>query len=116
VHLADGQLSFVDFSGNKEFIKVLVGGMCTKNKLVCSAACAQSVHQSYDWAVDVPEKTLQEALVAGNAKLQTMTVGYKPTSIPALNYVLMATGIALLVAAPIAWKFMNKGPKVEAAN
>lgn len=116
VHLENGQLSYVEFTGNKEFIKVLVGGMCMKNKLVCSGACAQSVHQSYDWAADIPEKTLQEALVMGNAKLETMTVGYRPLSIPALNYVLIGIGIALLVAAPIAYKLMSKGPKSQAPN
>ena len=113
VHLENSQLSYVDFSGNKEFIKVLLGGMCMKNKLVCSGACAQSVHQSYDWAADIPEKTLQEALIMANAKLETMTVGYKPLSIPALNYVMIGVGATLLAAAPIAWKIMNKAPKTE---
>ncbi|MCW4054335.1 MAG: hypothetical protein NWE84_05375 [Candidatus Bathyarchaeota archaeon] len=116
VHLEDSQLSYVEFSGNKEFIKVLVGGNCMKNKLVCSGACAQSVHQSYDWATDIPEKSLQEALMMGSAKLETMTVGYKPLSIPALNYVMIGIGTTLLVAAPIAWKLVNKGPKTQPAN
>jgi len=116
VILENSQLSYVEFSGNKEFIKVLVGGMCMKNKLVCSGACAQSVHQSYGWAADVPEKTLQEALMMGSTKLQTMTVGYRPTSIPALNYVLIGTGATLLAATPIAWKLMNKAPKTQGAN
>jgi len=116
VHLENSQLSYVDFSGNKEFIKVLVGGLCMKNKLVCSGACAQSVHQSYDWAADIPEKTLQEALMMGSTKLETMTVGYRPLSIPALNYVMIGVGAVLLAAAPITWKLMNKGPKTQAAN
>lgn len=116
VHLEASQLSYVEFSGNKEFIKVLVGGMCMKNKLVGSAACAQAVHQSYEWATDVPEKTLQEALMIGNNKLTTMTVGYKPISIPALNYVLIGTGVVLLAAAPITWKLMNKGSESPATN
>lgn len=116
VHLEDSQLSYVEFPGNKEFIKVLLGGMCMKNKLVCSGACAQSVHQSYEWAADIPEKTLQEALMIGNTKLETMTVSYRPTSIPALNYALIGIGVALLAAAPIAWKLMSRGPKVEAAS
>lgn len=116
IHLEDRQLSYVQFSGNKEFIKVLLGGMCIKNKLVCSGACAQSVHESYEWAADIPEKTLQEALMIGNTKLATMTVSYRPISIPALNYVLIGIGAALLVAAPIAWKLMNKGQKKQAAN
>ena len=116
IHLEDSQLSYVEFSGNKEFIKVLLGGMCMKNKLVCSGACAQSVHQSYEWAADIPEKTLQEALMIGNTKLETMTVGYRPISIPALSYVVMGTGVALLAAAPVAWKLMNKGQKTQAAN
>ena len=113
VHLKDGQISYVDYSGNKEFIKVLVGGVCMKNKLVCSSACAQTVHQSYGWAEDVPEKSLQEALVVGNNKLQTMTVGYRPISIPTLNYLIIATGVVLLAMAPIAWKLMNKNPKTQ---
>ena len=116
IHLEDSQLSYVEFSGNKEFIKVLLGGMCMKNKLVCSGACAQSVHQSYEWAADVPEKTLQEALMIGNTKLQTMTVSYRPISIPALNYALMGIGAVLLAAAPIAWKLVNKGQNIQAAN
>lgn len=116
VHLEDSQLSYVEFPGNKEFIKVLLGGMCMKNKLVCSGACAQSVHQSYEWAADIPEKTLQEALMIGNTKLETMTVSYRPTSIPALNYALIGIGVALLAAAPTAWKLMSKGPKIEAAS
>ncbi len=116
VHLEDSQLSYVEFSGNKEFIKVLLGGMCMKNKLVCSGACAQSVHQSYEWAADIPEKTLQEALMIGNSKLQTMTVSYRPISIPALNYVLIGTGAVLLAAAPIAWRLINKGQKIQVAS
>ena len=116
VHLEDSQLSYLEFSGNKEFIKVLVGGMCMKNKLVCSGACAQSVHQSFDWAADIPEKSLQEALIMGSSKLETMTVGYKPLSIPALNYVMIGIGTTLLVAAPIAWKLANRSSKPQAAN
>ncbi|MFX1342728.1 MAG: hypothetical protein ACFFAL_08515, partial [Promethearchaeota archaeon] len=116
IHLEDSQLSYVEFSGNKEFIKVLLGGMCMKNKLVCSGACALSVHQSYDWAADIPEKTLEEALMIGNTKLATMTVSYRPVSIPALNYMLIGTGAALLVAAPIAWKLMNRSPKIQPTN
>lgn len=111
VHVEDSQLSFIEYSGNKEFIKIMLGGLCMKNKLVCSGVCAQSVHQSYEWAADVPEKTLQEALTVANNKLQTMTVGYKPVSFPAMNYVLIASSAVLLAAAPIAWKFLNKRSK-----
>lgn len=110
VHIEDTQLSYIEYSGNKEFIKVLVGGSCMKNKLVCSGACAQSVHESYEWAANVPDKSLQEALTIANGKLESMTVGYRPVSIPTLNYALIATSVVLLAAAPIAWKFLNKRP------
>ena len=95
VHIEDTQLSYIEYSGNKEFIKILVGGSCMKNKLVCSGACAQSVHESYEWAANVPDKSLPEALTIANGKLESMTVGYRPVSIPALNYALIATSAVL---------------------
>lgn len=116
VHLENSQLSYIEFTGNKEFIKILLGGMCMKNKLVCSGACTQSVRQSYDWATDIPAKTLQEALTIGSTKLETMTVGYRPLSIPALNYVMIGIGAVLLAAAPVAWKLTNKGSKTQAVD
>lgn len=108
VQLKNQSILYVDFSGNKEFIKIFVGGSCMKNKLVCSAACAQSVHESYEWATNVPEKTLQEALVIGGNKLKTMTVDYRPLSIPALNYAMIGISAALFVVAPVTWKLLNK--------
>jgi hypothetical protein len=116
MHLENSQFSYIEFTGNKEFIKVLVGGMCMKNKLVCSGTCAQSVRQSYNWAADIPEKSLQEALVMGSVKLETMTVGYKPLSIPALNYVMIGIGATLIAAVLIAWKLTNKSEKTQIAD
>jgi hypothetical protein len=113
VKLTDGNISTIELSGNKEFIKILAGGSCMKNKLVCSAACAQSVHESYDWAKDVPEKTLKEALVMGSNKLKTMTVDYRPLTIPAMNYAMLGVSAALFAAAPITWKIMNRRKKLN---
>ncbi len=108
IKIADGNLSAIDFSGNKEFIKMVAGGICMKNKLVCSAACAQSVHNSYDWAANVPEKPIQETLVMANNKLKTMTVDYRPLTIPALNYVMIGLSVVLFAAAPLTWKLMTR--------
>ena len=116
VHLKDGQISYVDYSGNKEFIKIIAGGACMKNKLVCSSACAQTVHETYEWASDIQEKNLKEALAVGNTKLETMTVSYRPISIPALNYLMIAVSVVLLSMTPIAWKLMNKKPRPNLPN
>jgi hypothetical protein len=73
------------------------------------------VHQSYDWATNIPEKTLREALGIGDAKLQTMTVGYKPTSLPALNYILIGVGVVLIASTPVVWKVTKKGNSMQEA-
>jgi hypothetical protein len=56
----EAELAWLDFSGNNEFVKVLFGGSCMKNKLTCSGSCTTSVRQTYDWASDLPTKSVQE--------------------------------------------------------
>lgn len=104
----DGELAWLDFSGNSEFIRVLLGGSCMKNKLTCSPACASAVRQSLDLASTVPEKTLQESVGIARTKLSALTVAYRPTKISSLNYALMGIGAVLIAFAPITWKIMQK--------
>jgi hypothetical protein len=82
-----------------------------KNKLTCSTACSDAITLSYDWAATAPEKTLQESTGIAKTKLSSLTVGYRPTQIPALNYALIGIGIALISIAPITWKIMQKRSK-----
>jgi len=108
---SDGELAWLDFSGNSEFIRVLLGGSCMKNKLTCSTACSNAIELSYDWAATAPEKTLQESTEIARTKLSSLTVAYRPTKIPALNYALIGIGIALISIAPLTWKIMQSRPK-----
>lgn len=98
------ELAWLDFSGNNEFVKVLFGASCMKNKLTCSGSCANSIRQTYDWASELPTKSLQETTVMARNKLSTMTVAYRPTKIPALNYALIGIGIVLTSVATLIWK------------
>ncbi len=75
-----------------------------KNKLTCSGSCATSIRQTYDWASDLPTKSLQESTGMARNKLSTMTVAYRPTKIPALNYALIGIGIVLTGAASLMWR------------
>lgn len=108
---SDGELAWLDFSGNSEFIRVILGGSCMKNKLICSTGCSSAIQLSYDWAATAPQKTLQESTEMARTKLSSMTVAYRPTKIPALNYALIGIGIALMSIAPITWKIMQKRSK-----
>lgn len=100
----ESELAWLDFSGNNEFVKVLFGGSCMKNKLTCSGSCATSIRQTFDWASDLPTKSLQESTGMARNKLSTMTVAYRPTKIPALNYALIGIGIVLTGAASLMWR------------
>ncbi len=79
-----------------------------KNKLTCSTGCSSALELSYDWVATASEKTLQESTEMARAKLSSLTVAYRPTKIPALNYALIGIGIALTSIAPITWKIMQK--------
>jgi len=105
---SDGELAYLDFAGNSEFIRVILGGSCMKNKLTCSTGCSSAIQLTYDWAATAPEKTLQESTEMARTKLSSMTVAFRPTKIPALNYAMIGIGIALLAIAPITWKIMQK--------
>ena len=59
MNFKDGELSWLDFSGNSEFIRVVLGGSCMTNKLTCSPACSSAIRLAYDWASNVPEKNSQ---------------------------------------------------------
>lgn len=89
-------------------VRVIVGGSCMKNKIVCSSSCAETVKQTYDWATSAPEKNLKEAMSIANTKLSSMTVSYKAVKIPELNFVLIGIGGALLVTTVITWRFSKK--------
>jgi hypothetical protein len=102
MNFRDGELSYLDFSGNSEFIRVVLGGSCMTNKLTCSPACSNAIRLAYDWASNVPEKTLQESANIANTKLSSFTIAYRPTKIPLLNYALIGIGISLISVALIA--------------
>ncbi len=102
MNFQDGELSYLDFSGNSEFIRIILGGSCMTNKLTCSTACSGAIRLAYDWASTVPEKTLQESVNIANTKLSSFTIGYKPTKIPLLNYALVGIGISLILISFIA--------------
>lgn len=99
MNFRDGELSWLDFSGNSEFIRVLLGGSCMTNKLASSTACSSAIRLSYDWASNIPEKTLQESANMAETKLSSFTIAYRPIKIPLLNYALIGIGISLLSAA-----------------
>ncbi len=113
MNFSDGELAWLHFSGNSEFIRVILGGSCMKNKLTCSTACSNAIESSYDWAATASEKTLQESTEIARTKLASLTVAYRPTKIPALNYALIGIGIALISIAPITWKIVQKRSKKQ---
>ncbi|MBY9013835.1 MAG: hypothetical protein KGD70_15790 [Candidatus Lokiarchaeota archaeon] len=102
LNFTDGELSWASFSGNSEFIRVILGGSCMTNKLTCSTACSTAISLSYDWASNVPQKTLQESANIAETKLSSFTIAYRPTKIPLLNYALIGIGISLISVALIA--------------
>ena len=111
MNFIDGELSYLDFSGNSEFIRVVLGGSCMTNKLACSTACSSAIRVSYDWASNVPEKTLQESANIAETKLSSFTIAYRPTKIPLLNYVLMGIGISLLSVALVVFLVQKRKEK-----
>jgi hypothetical protein len=90
-------------------VMVVVGGSCAKNKIVASQTYAEQVKNTYDWASNASIKTVPQSFVAASTKLSDVTPSAELPSIPSANYVMIGVGIALLAAAPLSFKLLNKG-------
>jgi len=110
VSIINENLSSVTPTGGAYNVSMIFGQMCMKNKMVCSNNCANTVKNSYEWAADLPVKTMDQTFSIAKIKYQQMTVGYKPLSIPMLTYVLVAVGIILLLLSPASWALMKRRP------
>jgi hypothetical protein len=89
-------------------VTIVLGGTCATNKIVSDPMHGEDVRQTYTWASNASLKTVPQSFVAAKNKLAQMTVGYKPVSIPALNYALIGIGSAFLAVAPVSWKLVKK--------
>ena len=90
-------------------VMVVVGGACAKNKIVATQTYAEQVKNTYDWASNASIKTVPQSFVAASTKLSDVTPSAEVPSIPAVNYIMMGVGVALLAAAPVSFKLLNKG-------
>jgi hypothetical protein len=90
-------------------VMVVVGGACAKNKIVASQTFAEQMKTTYDWASSASIKTVPQSFVAASTKLSDVTPSTELPSIPAINYIMIGVGVALLAAAPVSFKLLNKG-------
>jgi hypothetical protein len=88
-------------------VMVVVGGACAKNKIVASQTYGDQVKNTYDWASNASIKTVPQSFVAASTKLSDVTPSIELPSIPAVNYIMIGIGVALLAAAPISFKLLN---------
>lgn len=103
-----GNITSINPTGGTYNVTMVFGMSCMKNKLVCSNECANNVKTGYDWASELPIKTMNQTYSIAQAKSSQFTVGYKPIQIPEITYGLIIGGAALLVAAPLEWKLIEK--------
>ena len=89
-------------------VTMIFGMSCIKNKLVCSNNCANQVKTAYNWASELPTKTMNQTFTIAESKYSQFTVGYKPIQIPIITYGLIISGAALLIVAPIEWVLVEK--------
>jgi hypothetical protein len=89
-------------------VTMLFAMSCPKNKFVCSNDCANITRTTYDWAAGLPAKTVAQIHGIAASKLSQSTVGYKPMQVPAITYGLLFGGVALLIIAPLEWRYVEK--------
>jgi len=89
-------------------VMVVVGGACAKNKIVASQTFAEQMKTTYDWASSASIKTVPQSFVAASTKLSDVTPSTELPSIAAINYIMIGVGVALLAAAPVSFKLLNK--------
>ncbi len=106
--IENGNFSSASATPESSEVMVVVGGSCAKNKIVATPAYAEQVKNTYDWASNASIKTVPQSFVAANTKLSNFTPSTEPPSIPAVNYIMIGMGIALLAAAPLSFKLLNR--------
>jgi hypothetical protein len=92
-------------------VMVVVGGSCAKNKIVAGQSYADQVKNTYDWASNASIRTVPQSFVAASTKLSDVTPSAELPSMPAVNYIMIGVGVALLAAAPVAFKLLNNSKR-----
>jgi len=108
IEFQEGNITSISPSDGTYNVTMVFGMSCMKNKLVCSDECADNVKTEYDWAGDLPTKTMEQTLSVAEMKYSQFTVGYKPIEVPAITYGLIVGGVALVVVAPLEWILVER--------
>jgi hypothetical protein len=88
-------------------VTIVLGGSCATNKIVSDSMHGAEARQTIGVS-NASLTTVPQSFTAARTKLASMTVGYKPVSIPMLNYALSGVGAVFLCAAPVSWKIVQK--------
>ncbi len=108
IEFDSGNITSVDPSNTIHNVTMLFGMACMKNKLVCSNDCADHVRAEYDWAAELPTKTVMQTRSIAETKLAQFTVGYKQIEVPTITYGLIIGGLVLLAISPLEWFYIEK--------
>ena len=111
ITFAAQNITSVNPTDDNHNVTMIFAMACEKNKFVCTNTCAGNIKTTFEWARDLPMKTVPQTYSIALSKLATFTVGYKPVQVPTITYLLAGAGAVLLVTSPLEWALVERRKK-----